>query len=285
MVLFLLSNHTTESDNTMGHSPRFHRLQLITGKAGLNALAKTRVIIFGVGGVGSWTAEALLRSGIGHLSIVDSDLVCVTNINRQIQATMDTVGQPKVTVLRERLQAINPEARIVAREAIYDRTTADQFDLGSYDYVVDAIDSLSCKIELITNALKTDTILFSSLGAASKLDPTRIRVSSIWKTRGCRLGSLVRKRLRNRGVSDKFLCVYSDELIPAQEGDFGCGTGNCVCPKSSKADIDTGAHEWCSSKQQINGSAAHITGIFGFYLCGLIIQSVMTPFKEVRPLS
>ena len=270
----------------IARSPRFHRLQLITGKAGLDALARTRVIIFGVGGVGSWTAEALTRSGIGHLTIVDSDLVCVTNTNRQIQATTATVGQPKVAVLRERLQTINPDAEIIACEMVYDKTTANQFDLSSYDYVIDAIDSLSCKVELIANALKADTVLFSSLGAACKLDPTRIHVSSIWKTRGCRLGRFVRKRLRSRGIRDTFLCVYSDELIPGQEGDIGCGTGDCVCPKNRNLDGDTvDAHEWCGSKQQINGSAAHITGIFGFYLCGLVMQDVMKPFKEVRPLS
>jgi len=276
----------TEKRNDLRHSPRFHRLQLITGRDGLDALARTRVIVFGVGGVGSWTAEALVRSGIGHVTIVDSDLVCVTNINRQVQATSSTVGRPKVEVLRERLREINPAAEITAHDGIYDWSTAEHFALSDYDYVIDAIDSLGSKVELIANALRSDTVLFSSLGASSKLDATRIKVSSIWKTRGCRLGRFVRKRLRNRGIRGKFLCVYSDEMIPGQEGDIGCGTGDCVCPKAKTAGGElVDAHEWCSSKQQINGSATHITGIFGFHLCGLVIQDVMKPFKEVRPLS
>jgi tRNA A37 threonylcarbamoyladenosine dehydratase len=267
--------------------PQFNRLSLITGKDGLDALQKIRVIVFGVGGVGSWTAEALIRSGIGHLTLVDSDLVCVTNINRQIQATTETIGHPKVDALRERLLAINPKAEVIAVEKVYDRTTADTFELEDYDYIIDAIDSFSCKLDLIAHALKTNATLFSSLGAACKLDPTRIKVDSIWDTRGCRLGRQLRNRLRKRNIRSKFLCVYSDELIPGQEANtMGCGTENCVCPKAKDADGNTvDAHEWCSSKQQINGSAAHITGIFGFYLCGLVIQDVMRAFKNVRPLS
>jgi tRNA A37 threonylcarbamoyladenosine dehydratase len=267
-------------------NPIFHRLQLVTGRDGLAVLEKTRVIIFGVGGVGSWTAESLIRSGIGHLTIVDSDLVCVTNINRQVQATTGTVGHPKVEALKERLHAINPAADIVALETIYDKETAAQFDLDSFDYVIDAIDSLSCKLELIANAVNADTTLFSSLGAACKLDPTRVRVAPIWKTRGCRLGRFVRKRLRNRGVTAPFICVYSDELRPPQEGTIGCGTGNCACPKKQMKDGElVDAHEWCSSKQQINGSAVHITGIFGFTLCGLVMQDVLKDIKAIRPLS
>ena len=268
-------------------SPQFHRLSLVTGKSGLEALSNTRVIVFGVGGVGSWTAESLIRSGVGHLTIVDSDLVCVTNINRQLQATTDTIGLPKVEALRDRLMAINPKAEVVTIETVYDRTTADSFKLENYDYIIDAIDSFSCKLDLIANAHETKATLFSSLGAACKLDPTRIKVDSIWKTRGCRLGRQLRNRLRKRNIRSPFLCVYSDELIPAQAGNsIGCGTGNCVCPKTKDADGNTvDAHEWCSSKLQINGSAAHITGIFGFYLCGLVIQDVMRAFKNVRPLS
>lgn len=260
----------------------------MTGKTGIEALAKARVIIFGVGGVGSWTAEALIRSGIGHLTIVDSDLVCITNINRQAQATTATIGQPKVDALKNRLLEINPAADIEAIEAIYDKETASQFDLDNYDYVIDAIDSLSCKLDLIANAVNADTTLYSSLGAACKLDPSRIRVASIWETSGCRLGRFVRKRLRNRGVTAPFLCVYSDELRPVQEGSIGCGTGDCVCPKRAAIDDDGDGmdeHEWCSSKQQINGSVVHITGIFGFTLCGLVMQDILKDIKDIRPFS
>ncbi len=239
---------------------QFHRLQLLVGKNGLDALRKTSVIIFGIGGVGSWAAESLIRSGIGNITIVDSDKICITNINRQIQATTATVGKSKVQVLHDRLLEINPKAEVEFHEIHYDRETADQFDLNQYDYVVDAIDTLSCKMELILNAVAVNTILFSSLGSARRLDPTRIRVDDIWDTVGCRLGHFVRKRLRKRNIKARFLCVYSDELRPLQEE-----------PEDDEA--------------LPNGSAAHITGIFGFHLCGLVIQDVLKPFKEVRAYS
>ena len=239
---------------------QFQRLGLIVGERGLEALSNARIIIFGIGGVGSWAAEALVRSGVRHLTIVDSDKVCITNINRQIQATTESIGLPKVEVLRERLLTINPDAQIYAKDVRYDRTTAVQFNLDEFDYVIDAIDTLSCKIELILNAVKADTTLFTSLGAARRLDPTRIRVDDIWETRGCRLGRFVRKRLRKRNTRARFLCVYSDELMPLHS-------------------------ETDSEETQPNGSAAHITGIFGFHLCGLVIQDLMKPFNEVRPFS
>ncbi len=239
---------------------QFHRLQLLVGKNGLNALNKTSVIIFGIGGVGSWAAEALVRSGVSHITIVDSDEICITNINRQIQATTATIGQSKVQVLRVRLLEINPKVVVKIHEIRYDRTTADRFDLNRYDYVIDAIDTLSCKMELILNTVAANTTLFSSLGSARRLDPTRIRVDDIWDTVGCRLGHFVRKRLRKRNLKARFLCVYSDELRPLQE-------------------------EPEENETLPNGSAAHITGIFGFHLCGLVIQDVLKPFKEVRAYS
>jgi len=239
----------------------FHRMELIVGRQGLNALKRTNVIIFGIGGVGSWAAESLIRSGIGHLTIVDSDKICITNINRQIQATTESVGLPKVGVLKERLLLINPAADIDARDIRYDKTTAEEFNLNQYDYVIDAIDTLSCKIELILNTLNADTTLFSAMGAARRLDPTRIKVADIWQTRGCRLGHFVRKRLRKRNKKAKFQCVYSDELMPLRDEFENSG------------------------KDQPNGSAAHITGIFGFHLCGLVIKDVIRPFKDIRPLS
>jgi tRNA A37 threonylcarbamoyladenosine dehydratase len=239
---------------------QFHRLQLLVGKDGLDALQKTSVIIFGIGGVGSWAAESLIRSGVALITIVDSDEICITNINRQIQATTKTIGESKVKVLRERLLAINPESEIEISETHYNRDTSAQFDLNKYDYVIDAIDTLSCKMELIINALDADTILFSSLGSARRLDPTRIRVGDIWDTVGCRLGHFVRKRLRKRNTKAKFLCVYSDELRPLQE-------------------------EPEENDPLPNGSAAHITGMFGFHLCGLVVQDVLKPFKEVRAYS
>lgn len=250
----------------------FNRLLRLTGEDVFTKLQNTSVIIFGVGGVGSWCAESLIRSGIGHLTIVDSDLVCVTNINRQLQATTKTVGQVKVDALKNRLLEINPKANITAVEKIYNHETRPEFDLNEFDFVIDAIDSLSCKVELIDHALRSKTTLFSSFGAASKVDPTRIQVKSIWKTYGCPLGRHVRNRLKRRGVKKNFLCVFSDEVLPVYDINIGCGTGNCICPKKEGCDE---SHEWCSTKKQINGSITHITGTFGFTLAGLVVKKVM----------
>ncbi len=261
----------------MSSTNAFHRLELLVGEESIKELAKARVILFGVGGVGSWCAEALVRSGIHNLTIVDSDLVCITNSNRQVQATSLSVGKVKVTELARRLREINPEAQITSLQKIYDRTTAAEFDLSQYDYVIDAIDSLSSKVELIMNASASGTVLFSALGASAKLDPTRIRISSIWKSNKCPLGRLVRKRLRQRGYKGDFLCIWSDEQLDGYEKESTCGTGACVCPKTvNSADQDDAAfaHEWCSSKKKINGSAVHITGTFGFMLSGLVIQDI-----------
>jgi tRNA A37 threonylcarbamoyladenosine dehydratase len=259
-------------------NPALHRFHLLAGDNGMAQMDKVRVAVFGVGGVGSWCAEALVRSGIANLTLVDSDLICVTNINRQVQATHLTVGKSKVAELRTRLLTINPGATIVAQQAVFDRSTYDTFNLTVYDYVIDAIDSLSSKVELIIRATEAGAVLYSALGASCRLDPTRIKIDSIWKSDRCRLGRFVRKRLRRRGFNGDFLCVYSDETIPRFEGTIACGTGNGVCPKKQIDDDDMDdrdAHEWCGAKKQINGSAVHITGTCGFFLAGLVVQDVI----------
>ena len=159
----------------------FARQRLVAGDAMMEALGRTRVIVFGVGGVGSWCCEALCRSAIGHITLVDSDLVAVSNINRQLMATTSTVGTPKVEALARRLRDINPVADIIARQEAYTADTADSFDLGSYDYVIDAIDSLENKALLILRATAADTVLFSSMGAARKLDTTKIGIAEFFK--------------------------------------------------------------------------------------------------------
>ncbi len=255
----------------MATSPIFHRAELLLGSEALDRLRDTRVILFGVGGVGSWCAEGLIRSGVGQLTIVDSDLVCITNVNRQLQATSFNVGKSKVEELRDRLTAINPNAKIEALQHVYKPDTRDFFDLDSYDYVIDAIDSLSCKIDLIASCLQKGKTIYSAMGAALKMDPTRIKVGSIWKTKHCPLAREVRKGLRKRNVADDFLCVYSEELLPNQVLDSACGTGKCYCPKSEGESTDV----WCSTKAQINGSLVHITATFGFHLCGLVVRDCM----------
>jgi len=251
----------------------FHRLELLFGEECLNKLASVKVIIFGVGGVGSWCAEALVRSGIHNLTIVDFDFICETNINRQLQATSASVGKVKVDELGQRLREINPNAQIYTLHKRYNRDTADQFNLADYDYVIDAIDSLSSKVELIINADQAGVKLYSALGAAGKLDPTRIKISSIWDSHKCRLGRFVRKRLRRRGFKGDFICVWSDEeffsIIEKKES----GIIDDDDLTDNEIDSET-ENETLDNKRQINGSIVHLTAAFGFMLSGLVIQDI-----------
>ena len=193
----------------------FRRSELLLGVDTIERIGQKRVIIFGVGGVGSWCAESLVRSGIRHLTIVDSDRVCITNINRQLMATTKTVGQVKVEVLKERLLSINPSADITALQKIFTQDTADEFEIGSYDYIIDAIDSLKDKALLILMATRTKAKFISSMGAALKLDPTRIKITEFWKVQGDPLARALRKKFKQLGEypKRKFQCVYSDELL------------------------------------------------------------------------
>ena len=265
----------------------FRRSELLLGDEAMRSIAEKRVIIFGVGGVGSWCAESLVRSGIRQLTIVDSDRVCITNINRQLMATSKTVGQVKVDVLKERLLSINPSAEITAIQQIFTDETAESFHLDTYDYIIDAIDSLKDKALLILMATslpadrgdRAPTKFFSSMGAALKLDPTRIKTAEFWKVQGDPLARALRNRFKRNKVfpKRKFQCVYSDELLQNKGHNATCGTEQCVCPKAKMGPGDPSLlnHEWCSSKAQINGTLAHITAIFGFMLAGLVIQDIV----------
>ena len=257
----------------------FRRTELLLGEETMQRIGSKRVIIFGVGGVGSWCAESLVRSGIRQLTIVDSDRVCITNINRQLMATAKTVGQVKVEVLRERLLTINPSAEITAMQQIFCEETAESFELESYDYVIDAIDSLKDKALLILLACQKEVTFFSSMGAALKLDPTRIKVTEFWKVQGDPLARALRNRFkRNKQYpSRKFQCVYSDELLQNKGTNATCGTEECVCPKAKSGPGNPSLlnHEWCSTKAQINGTVSHVTAIFGLMLAGLVIQDIV----------
>lgn len=257
----------------------FNRAQLLLGSDAMERLNSIKVIIFGVGGVGSWCAESLVRSGISHLTVVDSDRVCITNINRQLMATVKTVGQVKVEALKERLLTINPMAEIDARQQIFSEETADSFCLDSYDYIIDAIDSLKDKRLLIEMACNTKAVFFSSMGAALKMDPTRIKVAEFWKVEGCPLARALRQRFKRmkRKPARKFLCVYSDELLENKGHNASCGTEKCMCPKAKNGPGDAALlnHEWCSSKAQINGSLMHITAIFGMTIAGLVVKDAV----------
>lgn len=254
----------------------FRRTELLLGNDVVDHIAQQRVIIFGVGGVGSWCAESLVRSGVRKMTIVDSDRVCITNINRQLMATTKTVGQVKVEALKERLLTINPSAEIIALQKIFTEETADDFHIDEYDYIIDAIDSLKDKALLIEMACQTKAKFFSSMGAALKLDPTRIQVTEFWKVKGDPLARALRNRFKKqkRFPKRKFQCVFSDELLQNKGYNATCGTEQCMCPKAKSGPGDPSLlnHEWCSSKAQINGTLAHITAIFGFVLAGLVVQ-------------
>ena len=262
----------------------YDRTELLLGDDVMQALSALKVIIFGVGGVGSWCAEGLVRSGITHLTIVDSDRVSVTNVNRQLMATTRTVGQVKVEALRDRLLEINPEAEITAVQKIYCEETAEEFDLNAYDYVIDAVDSLKNKALLILRASASTATFFCSLGAALKVDPLKVKVAEYWSVRGCPLGAALRKKMKRAGTlpSKPFLCVYDDEVLPNR------GQGQCddaeeyLCPPEQDAPGDPSLvnHDWSGSKAQINGTTAHVTAIFGMTLSGLVIRDVYSKFVE-----
>ncbi len=260
----------------------YNRTELLLGDDVMQRLAAAKVIIFGVGGVGSWCAEGLVRSGVTHLTIVDSDRVCITNVNRQLMATTKTVGQVKVDALKAHLLEINPKAEIEAIQAIYCAETADSFDLDSYDYVIDAVDSLKDKVLLILRATASKAKFYCSLGAALKTDPLKVKVAEFWNVRGCPLGAALRKKMKRAGTfpAHKFLCVYDDEVLPNRGHCQSCGTEKCMCPKAKNGpgDPELLNHEWCSSKAQINGTTVHITAIFGMTLSGLIIDDI---YKKV----
>jgi len=257
---------------------RLQRTQLLLGGPIMARLQRTRVALFGVGGVGSWCAEALVRSGVSHLLLVDHDVVCATNVNRQLQATALNIGQPKVQELRERLLQISPEAEIEVCQALYDQTTCDRFDLRRYDYVLDAIDTLKNKVLLLRRCLEAGVTVFSSMGAAAKFDVTQIRTVPISRSKHCPLARMVRKRLRQQGVQGEFVCVYSEEFPSANLGGTFCGSAACACPESERENL-------CLAKARINGSLAHVTGAFGFALAGLVIQDVVRRARAESPQS
>ncbi len=271
------------------------RTELLLGKDNLDKLQSARVLIFGLGGVGSWCAEALVRSGIRNVTIVDSDRVCVTNCNRQLMATSKTIGQVKVDALCKRLLEINPDANITAYQKIYEAKTADEFNMEEYDYIIDAIDSLSEKADLILRAtsLPKHIIFVSSMGAALRRDPFMIRKAEFWKIKGDPLARALRNKFKKSKTfpSRKFQCVYSEEPMMKNMGvNKACGTGGCLCPKakllSGERGTDTAVydapgdqrlveHEWCSTKAQINGSLCHITASFGMAMAGIVINDIV----------
>ncbi len=189
---------------------QFSRTEMVLGEDSTEKLASAHVAVFGIGGVGGYVAEALARAGVGEISLFDSDTVDITNLNRQLIALHSTVGRPKVEVMRERILDINPSAKVNAHLTYYSPENADDFDLAKYDYIADAIDSVTSKIELIVRAHKAGVPMISSMGTGNKLDPTRLEISDIYKTSVCPLARVMRRELKARGVK-KLKVLYSTE--------------------------------------------------------------------------
>ena len=245
---------------------QFSRTELIFGKEAMEKLANSRIAIFGIGGVGGFTAEALARSGVGTLDLIDDDRVCLTNINRQIFATRKTVGKLKIDVAKERLLEINPDMTVNTYKTFYMPETADQFDFTQYDYVVDAIDTVTGKIELVMNANKCRTPIICSMGAGNKVDPTRFQVADIYSTSVCPLARVMRYELKKRGIR-KLKVVYSTEkpMTPVDDMAISCKQ-HCICPP--------GTARKCTQRRQVPGSNAFVPAAAGLIIAGEVVRDI-----------
>ena len=232
----------------------FSRSALLLGEEGIEKLNKSKVAVFGVGGVGGYVAEALARSGVGHFVLVDNDDVSITNINRQIIATTKTVGRDKVEVMRERILEINPEADIEIRKCFYLPENADTFDFSNYSYVVDAVDTVTAKLEIIVRAKEADVPVISSMGAGNKLDPTKFEVADIYKTSVCPLAKVMRHECKKRGIK-KLKVVYSKE--------------------ESMKPIMTSNEEIPEGKRAIPGSVAFVPSVAGLIIAGEVVKDIV----------
>lgn len=234
---------------------QFSRTELLIGEEALKKLKHSRVAVFGVGGVGGYVVEALARSGVGALDLIDNDCVDISNINRQIIATMDTIGKPKVEVAKERVLKINPNMTVHTHQMFYLPETADKFDFTEYDYVVDAIDTVSGKIALVVQAKEADSPIICAMGAGNKLDPTAFEVTDIYKTTVCPLAKVMRRELKKRGIK-KLKVVYSKEQP--------------ISPKK------TDQEEFIKSgKRQIPGSIAFVPSVAGLIIAGEVIKDLI----------
>ena len=245
---------------------QFSRTELLLGKEGMERLARARVAVFGIGGVGGYAVEALARSGVGALDLIDDDKVCLTNLNRQIFATRSTIGQYKVDVAKARILDINPNAQVTTYRTFYLPDTADQFDFTQYDYIIDAIDTVTGKLMLAEQAQATGTPIISCMGAGNKLDPTAFEVTDITKTSMCPLARIMRRELKKRGVAH-LKVVYSKEqaLTPREDDSISCRT-HCVCPP--------GTARKCTQRRQVPGSTAFVPSVAGLIAAGEVIRDL-----------
>ncbi|MCI5640541.1 MAG: tRNA threonylcarbamoyladenosine dehydratase [Lachnospiraceae bacterium] len=245
---------------------QFSRTELLLGKEAMERLKNARVAVFGVGGVGGYVCEALVRSGVGSFDLIDDDKVCLTNLNRQIIATRKTVGQYKIEVMRDRILEINPDAKVQMHRCFFLPENADEFPFEEYDYVVDAVDTVTAKISIIMKAQELGIPVISSMGAGNKLDASMFRVADIYKTKVCPLAKVMRRELKKRGVK-KLKVVYSEEqpTRPIEDMAISCRT-NCICPP--------GAKHKCTERRDIPGSVAFVPSVAGLIIAGEVVKDL-----------
>ena len=246
---------------------QFSRTRLLVGAEGMEKLARSRVAVFGIGGVGGYVCEALARSGVGALDLIDDDRVCLTNVNRQILATVKTVGRQKTEVMAGRILEINPKAKLEIHNTFVLRDNVNDFPFEEYDYVVDAVDTVTAKLALILRAQETGTPIISAMGAGNKLDPTRFRVADIYQTRVDPLARVMRRELKKRGVR-KLKVVFSDEdpIRPIDDPEISCRL-HCICPP--------GTQRKCTDRRDIPGSVAFVPSVAGLILAGEVVKDLL----------
>ena len=245
---------------------QFSRTELLLGKEAMERLSRARVAVFGIGGVGGYTVEALVRSGVGAIDLIDDDKVCLTNLNRQIIATRSTVGKYKVEVMRDRILDINPDCKVEVHKCFYLPETKDEFDFSSYSYVVDAVDTVTAKIALVMQSQETGTPIISSMGAGNKLNPAMFEGADIYKTSVCPLAKVMRRELKKRGVK-KLKVVYSREqpVTPIEDMSISC-RAHCICPP--------GAKHKCTERRAIPGSNAFVPSVAGLIIASEVIKDL-----------
>lgn len=246
---------------------QFSRTELLLGKGAMEKLAHSRVAVFGIGGVGGYVVEALVRSGVGAVDLIDDDKVCLTNLNRQIIATRKTVGRYKTDVMKERVLDINPDCKVEVHNCFYLPETKDEFDFTQYSYVVDAVDTVTAKIQLVMEAEEHGIPIISSMGAGNKLNPAEFEVADIYKTSVCPLARVMRRELKKRGIQ-KLKVVYSKEepLKPVEDMEISCRE-NCICPP--------GAEHKCTERRAIPGSAAFVPSVAGLIIASEVVKDLI----------
>lgn len=249
----------------------FSRMELLIGEKALEKLNNSKVAVFGIGGVGTFAVEGLVRCGVGKLVLVDDDCICLTNINRQLHATRKTVGKPKVEVMRDRILEINPKAQVTIHQKFYMPDTASELINEDYDYIIDAIDTVTGKIDLIVRANEMDIPVISSMGAGNKLDPTKFEVADIYATSICPLAKVMRKELRKRNILSLKVVYSREEPIKPVETESSSCSASCICPK--------GTARKCTVRHQIPGSISFVPSVVGLIMAGEVVKDLIG-YKE-----